>query len=95
MKISPVQSDYKDVINLLFKIVFMVQCQVSVQRINKFMNSDELDPHSVTHDQEIEDPVVVRNATFTWGEDVKTSISRKNIHKIMIENLYRKHQQPL
>ena len=35
------------------------------------MNSDELDPESVTHDQEIEDPVVVRNATFTWGENVK------------------------
>ena len=35
------------------------------------MNSDELDPQSVTHDQEIEDPVVVRNATFTWGENVK------------------------
>ena len=55
MKISPVQSDYKDVINLLFKIVFMVQCQVSVQRINKFMNSDELDPESA-----LREPVLMR-----------------------------------
>ena len=78
MKTSPVWSDYKDLINLLFQIVFMVQCQVSVQRINKFMNSDELDPHSVTHDQEIEDPVVVRNATFTWGENVKKKKRKKN-----------------
>ena len=43
------------------------------------MNSDELDPQSVTHDQEIEDPVVVRNATFTWGENVKNiNFTKKN-----------------
>ena len=60
------------------------------------MNSDELDPESVTHDQEIEDPVVVRNATFTWGENVKKNFNfTKKIHKIMIEILYRKHPQPL
>ena len=47
----------------------MVQCQVSVQRIDKFMNANELDPDAVSHDDH-EDPIIVRNASFTWGENV-------------------------
>lgn len=31
-------------------IVFSVQAVVSLKRINKFMNSDEIDPEAVTHD---------------------------------------------
>ena len=53
-----------------FQIVFMVQCQVSVERINKFMNADELDPDSVTHKDNFEDPIVVENADFTWTSNV-------------------------
>ena len=48
----------------------MVQCQVSVERINKFMNADELDPDSVTHKENFEDPIVVENADFTWNVNV-------------------------
>ena len=48
----------------------MVQCQVSVERINKFMNADELDPDSVTHKENFEDPIVVENADFTWNANV-------------------------
>lgn len=32
-------------------IVFMVQALVSVKRLNKFMNADEVDPDAVTHDE--------------------------------------------
>ncbi|XP_050432447.1 multidrug resistance-associated protein 1 isoform X1 [Adelges cooleyi] len=46
----------------------VVQSSVSVKRINKFMNSEELDPDSVTHDADEKDPIVVENGTFTWGE---------------------------
>ena len=55
-----------------FQIVFMVQCQVSVERINKFMNADELDPDSVTHKENFEDPIVVENADFTWNANVSS-----------------------
>ncbi|KAL5238885.1 hypothetical protein ACI65C_006295 [Semiaphis heraclei] len=52
----------------------VVQSSVSVKRINKFMNSEELDPDSVTHDSDEKDPLVIENGTFTWGEltDVPT-----------------------
>eukprot|EP00102_Acyrthosiphon_pisum_P020986 XP_016658196.1 PREDICTED: multidrug resistance-associated protein 1 isoform X2 [Acyrthosiphon pisum] len=46
----------------------VVQSSVSVKRINKFMNSEELDPDSVTHDSDEKDPLVIENGTFTWGE---------------------------
>ena len=48
----------------------MVQCQVSVQRVNKFMNANELDPDAVSHQDDFEDPIMVRNASFTWGKNV-------------------------
>ena len=50
-------------------IVLMVQCSVSLKRINKFMNADELDPLNVTHDEEgfESTPVFAEQASFTWG----------------------------
>ena len=57
----------------------MVQVQVSVQRINKFMRSNELDPDAVSHKDDYEDPVVVRNASFTWGENVSRVITNSNM----------------
>lgn len=63
-----------------FQIVFLVQCQVSVERINKFMNADELDPLAVTHKSDYQDPVVVERANFSWSQDVRRySISTKRL----------------
>ena len=57
--------------------VFLVQCQVSVERINKFMNADELDPKAVTHKSDFQDPVSVERANFSWEAD--------NVRKILSE----------
>ena len=38
-------------------IVYLIQCQVSLNRINKFINSEELDPQAVEH-QETSDEVL-------------------------------------
>ncbi|XP_017782317.1 PREDICTED: multidrug resistance-associated protein 1 isoform X1 [Nicrophorus vespilloides] len=46
----------------------MVQAGVSVKRINKFMNCEELDPESVSHDAGESDPLVIENGDFDWGE---------------------------
>ncbi|XP_052124000.1 multidrug resistance-associated protein 1 [Frankliniella occidentalis] len=46
-----------------------IQASVSVSRINKFLNADELDPNSVTHDPREVHPVIVENGTFSWGPD--------------------------
>ena len=54
-----------------FLIPYAVQCVVqagvSVKRINKFLNSEELDLNNVTKD-EMEDAVVAKNAYYTWGQ---------------------------
>lgn len=71
----------------------MVQVQVSVQRINKFMRSNELDPDAVSHKDDYEDPVVVRNASFTWGENVcRVLITNSNIkiQEFLNQNIFRK-----
>ncbi|XP_031616914.1 multidrug resistance-associated protein 1 isoform X6 [Contarinia nasturtii] len=50
-------------------IVYMIETSVSVNRINKFMNSEELDPQNVIHDPSNEAPLSIENGTFTWGEE--------------------------
>ncbi|XP_015838720.2 multidrug resistance-associated protein 1 isoform X7 [Tribolium castaneum] len=42
---------------------------VSIQRINKFMNAEELDPTSVTHDSNESAPLVIENGCFNWDEE--------------------------
>ncbi|XP_076266257.1 multidrug resistance-associated protein 1-like isoform X4 [Rhynchophorus ferrugineus] len=49
-------------------LVYTVETYVSVQRINTFMNAEELDPNNVSHDQS-DDPLVIENGNFSWGED--------------------------
>ncbi|XP_039950445.1 multidrug resistance-associated protein 1 isoform X2 [Bactrocera tryoni] len=53
-------------------ITNMVQTQVSVKRINKFMNSEELDPNSVQHDPKEADPMIIRKGAFSWGDGEQT-----------------------
>ncbi|KAG8222673.1 hypothetical protein J437_LFUL002555 [Ladona fulva] len=47
----------------------LVQASVSIKRMNKFMNSEELDPSSVGHDKSESDPIVVENGNFTWNPE--------------------------
>ena len=42
-------------------IVYIIQCQVSLRRINKFINSEELDPHAVDHDRNVEAAVLAKS----------------------------------
>ncbi|KAK8748976.1 hypothetical protein OTU49_015623, partial [Cherax quadricarinatus] len=45
----------------------IVQARVSLKRMNKFMNADELDPNSVSRDCRENKPIVIENGTFAWG----------------------------
>uniref|UniRef100_A0A0K8SLI1 ABC-type glutathione-S-conjugate transporter n=1 Tax=Lygus hesperus TaxID=30085 RepID=A0A0K8SLI1_LYGHE len=47
----------------------VIQTGVSIKRINKFMNSEELDPDAVTHNDSEEDPIVIENGSFKWDEE--------------------------
>ncbi|XP_046612728.1 multidrug resistance-associated protein 1 isoform X10 [Neodiprion virginianus] len=58
----------------------MVQTSVSVKRINKFMNSEELDPNNVQHDPSEPHPLVIENGTFTWCVDESDKPTLRNIN---------------
>ncbi|XP_065206736.1 multidrug resistance-associated protein 1-like [Planococcus citri] len=46
-----------------------VQAMVATKRINKFLNSGELDFDAVEHDTTERDPIITEKGTFTWGTD--------------------------
>lgn len=50
-------------------IAYTVQANVSLTRLNKFLNADELDPDAVTKDKNIKKPITIENGTFAWGHD--------------------------
>ncbi|XP_068141679.1 multidrug resistance-associated protein 1 isoform X2 [Drosophila tropicalis] len=58
-------------------ITNLVQTQVSVNRINKFLNSEELDPNSVTHDPSKPHPMSIEKGEFSWGDN---EVTLKNIN---------------
>ncbi|XP_030388257.1 canalicular multispecific organic anion transporter 2-like [Scaptodrosophila lebanonensis] len=53
-------------------VTSLVQIQVSVKRINKFLNSEELDPNNVQHDASKPHPMTIENASFSWDDDNET-----------------------
>ncbi|XP_055546953.1 multidrug resistance-associated protein 1-like [Wyeomyia smithii] len=52
-------------------IAFAIQAWVSVKRINKFMNSEEIDPSNVTNNRS-DDALLIKDGTFTWGDETPT-----------------------
>ena len=49
---------------------------MSLKRINKFINSEELDPDAVSHDKATEAMVKAVNATYSWGDDLKPAVGK-------------------
>ncbi|KAG8290821.1 Canalicular multispecific organic anion transporter 1, variant 2 [Homalodisca vitripennis] len=45
----------------------MLQFLVSYRRIDEFMNAEELDLNSVSHDESKRDPFIMEGGTFSWG----------------------------
>ena len=40
-------------------------------KVNKYMNSEELDPDSVAHSKDVRDAILVDNASFKWDKTQK------------------------
>ncbi|XP_029673303.1 multidrug resistance-associated protein 1 isoform X3 [Formica exsecta] len=47
----------------------IVQAYVSVKRINKFMNMEELDPNNVQHDPSEAHALIIENGNFSWDSE--------------------------
>ncbi|CAG7718432.1 unnamed protein product, partial [Allacma fusca] len=58
-------------------VIQLVQTGVSLNRLNKFMNADEIDPESVSHEHRDKGQVVsVKDGTFSWDETIGTPALR-------------------
>uniref|UniRef100_A0A336MEP5 ABC-type glutathione-S-conjugate transporter n=1 Tax=Culicoides sonorensis TaxID=179676 RepID=A0A336MEP5_CULSO len=53
-------------------ILSVVQTLVSVRRINKFMNAEELDPNNVQNDESEPSALLIQNGTFRWDDEETT-----------------------
>ena len=63
-------------------IVTMVQCEVSLKRINQFINADELSPNAVKHDPNYEDAVTIEKGTFSWDKE-----TNEDEHQITLQDI--------
>lgn len=57
-------------------IAYVIQVGVSIKRINKFMNSEEINPDNVTNNPS-ENALCIDEGNFTWGGE---STTLKNIN---------------
>ena len=48
-------------------VTWIVQAMVSLERINKFLNSDELVDDMIEHEPSETEAIIVENGTFRWG----------------------------
>ena len=54
---------------LPFIVVSLVQAKVSLDRVNKYMNNEELDKGAVKCDPKVEEQILIRSGTFKWGKE--------------------------
>ncbi|KAK9886064.1 hypothetical protein WA026_014848 [Henosepilachna vigintioctopunctata] len=59
-------------------ISILMQGYVSIQRVNKFLNLDDLEPDSVTHDTNEGACLVIEDGTFSWGGG--NTLNNINVH---------------
>ena len=59
-------------------LVYLVQVHVSMKRLNKYMNSEELDLHAVSHES-TKEAVVVKDGVFKWEKESDPVLKNINI----------------
>ena len=59
---------------LPYMIIGLVQVGVSLKRINKYLNNEELSPEAVKNDKSVEDPIVISEGSFSWGKKEPTCL---------------------
>ncbi|KAK7475730.1 hypothetical protein BaRGS_00033052, partial [Batillaria attramentaria] len=53
----------------------LTQALVSVKRINRFLNEDELDPNAVVRDGSLDPVISMKKATFTWDRNQRPALA--------------------
>lgn len=57
----------------------IVQVNVSLGRLRKFLGNDELDPETVTKDDNAKHSVSIRDGVFSWDEDGTPTLNKLNL----------------
>ncbi|XP_050673788.1 multidrug resistance-associated protein 1 isoform X2 [Leptidea sinapis] len=57
----------------------VVQTSVGITRLNKFLNSEELDLDSIEHDPKEPSPLVIENGFFSWGDASEPILKNINL----------------
>lgn len=67
-------------INLLpMMISYVIQANVSIGRISKFLKNGDLDPNAVQHEPKSDSVVSVENGTFSWDSELQPALQGVNI----------------
>ena len=64
---------------LPYSITWIVQALVSLKRIEKFLNNDELEDGMIEHDVSETKAIVVENGSFRWGSDEPIAVEGVDI----------------
>ncbi|XP_071043193.1 multidrug resistance-associated protein 1 isoform X2 [Parasteatoda tepidariorum] len=59
-------------------ITYTAMFVVSLKRINKYLQGDELDKSIIEHNQSERDPVVIENGTFSWTKSDPPTLTNLN-----------------
>ncbi|XP_054717541.1 multidrug resistance-associated protein 1-like [Uloborus diversus] len=59
-------------------IAYTAMFVVSLKRINKYLQQDEIDPDIIEHSQSEKDPVIIENGTFSWAKDETPALKDLN-----------------
>ena len=60
-------------------VAFMVQAKVSLDRVNKFMNNEELAEDAVEHNTEEDEAISITGGHFKWGPEDPTVLEDINL----------------
>ncbi|XP_074648822.1 multidrug resistance-associated protein 1-like isoform X2 [Tubulanus polymorphus] len=64
---------------LPMSIAMLVQANVSINRVHKFLTADELDENTVCHDKSAKHPISVKDGYFSWDKDEPDNLRNINI----------------
>ena len=67
-------------------VAYIIQAMVSLKRIDKFLNNEELEDEAIEHQPSETEAIIIENGTFGWGADEPTILEDVDI-KIPKESL--------
>ena len=67
-------------------VSYIVQAMVSLKRIDKFLNNEELEDEAIEHQPSETEAIIIENGTFSWGADEPTILEDVDI-KVSKESL--------